>query len=328
MRAWRGSWATTALLFGLCCPSVLLGEDGDLLSRQEVPIQELSLPSSIPEAQARAIFKSLEALASKVRLEAITYESEGLKVKGYLATPRRAGTFPAVILNRGGKHDFGFLTPFSASQMLGNLAGDGYVVVASQYRGTDGGEGMEEYGGADVDDVLNLLPLLDSLPEVDASRIGMFGLSRGGMMTYLALARTDRVKAAVVGAGLADLADSIAERPDMESEVYSQLIPGWNENREAEIRARSAVHWADRLPAETPLLLLHGSADWRVSPKQSLDMARALLEAKRPFRLMIFEGGDHGLTEYREEVRGHVTRWFDHYVRDEGTWPSLEPHGR
>jgi dipeptidyl aminopeptidase/acylaminoacyl peptidase len=51
-------------------------------------------------------------------------------------------------------------------------------------------------GGADGDDVLNLLPLLDRLPQADGKRLGMWGASRGGLLTYLALARTDRLNAA------------------------------------------------------------------------------------------------------------------------------------
>jgi hypothetical protein len=37
------------------------------------------------------------------------------------------------------------------------------VVVASQYRGNGGGEGHEEFGGAEVHDILNLIPLAKSL---------------------------------------------------------------------------------------------------------------------------------------------------------------------
>ena len=45
-------------------------------------------------------------------------------------------------------------------------------------------------------------------------------------------------------------------------------------------------------------------------------MATALCEAKRPFRLVFFEGGDHGLGEFRDEVDEQVLRWLDRYVRD------------
>lgn len=70
---------------------------------------------------------------------------------------------------------------------MGKMASWGYVVVASQYRGNDGGEGIEQFGGDDVNDVLNLIPVLNQLPKADTSRVGIEGGSRGGMMTYLAM---------------------------------------------------------------------------------------------------------------------------------------------
>ncbi|HYG68009.1 MAG TPA: prolyl oligopeptidase family serine peptidase, partial [Anaeromyxobacteraceae bacterium] len=125
-----------------------------------------------------------------------------------------------------------------------------------------------------MDDVLNLIPLLDRHPRADPSRIGMRGWSRGGMMTYLALARTDRIRAAVVGGAMTDAFDTVARRPEMEG-VFAELVPRWAEERETALAARSAVRWAERLPEGTPILLLHGSADRRVHPAQALRMASA-----------------------------------------------------
>ncbi len=149
-------------------------------------------------------------------------------------------------------------------------------------------------------------------------------------MTYLALKETDRFKAAIVGAGVADAAANVEQRPDMAEHVYSELVPGWEdpETRSQALETRSALRWADQLPASTPILILHGTSDWRVDPTQALDMARALLEARRPYRLVMFEGGDHGLREYRDEVDRLTGEWLDLYVRDGATWPSLEPHGK
>jgi dipeptidyl aminopeptidase/acylaminoacyl peptidase len=59
-------------------------------------------------------------------------------------------------------------------------------------------QGKDEFGGADLNDVLNRLPLIDSLPKADPSRLGMWDYSRGGLMTYLALTRTSRINAAIV----------------------------------------------------------------------------------------------------------------------------------
>src|SRR5262249_34919522 len=157
-------------------------------------------------------------------------------------------------------------TDARAAELLGRVASWGYVAVASQYRGVAGGEGKDELGGNDVNDVLHLIPLLESLPRADARRIGMFGWSRGGMVTYLALTKPDRIAAAVVGAGAADAFDSVKRRPEMDKEVYAKLIPNYTKDKEAALAARSAVRWPEKLNKKTPILLLHGGADWRVHP--------------------------------------------------------------
>ena len=156
----------------------------------------------------------------------------------------------------------------------------------------------------------------------------MYGWSRGGMMTYLALSRTTNICAAVIGAGPADLVGWPVVRQDMETNVFAQIIPGYATNRDAMLRSRSALYWPEKLYSRTPILLLHGTADWRVEPTDSLRMATVLLEHKHPFRLVMLEGGDHGLSEHRAEVDRQVKDWLDQYVRDRKPWPSLQPHGR
>ena len=296
--------------------------DGQIVEEQAVQFTEAQLG----EVEKRV--PMIRNLLAQVTVKRITYLSDGLKVKGYLAVPAKSeGKLPCVIYNRGGSRDFGAINDVVAVFRLGAIATRGYVVVASQYRGNAGGEGQEEFGGADVNDVLHLIPLLESLPQADSARIGMYGWSRGGMMTYLALARTDRIRGAVIGGGMSDMAATIAERPNLETEVYSQIVPRWSTEKQAAIEARSPVRWAAKLNKTTPLLLLHGGADWRVSPRQALRMADALLEVKQPFRLVLFEGGDHGIFEHEAEVDRLSMEWLDTYVRDGKPWPNLEPHG-
>jgi len=265
-------------------------------------------------------------ILDQVHFQAITYVSDGMRIRGYLARPRDGTGLPCVIYNRGGNRAFGALDDAEALLSLGPIASQGYVVVASQYRGHTGAPGQDEFGGADVDDVLNLIPLLDALPDADSTRIGMVGWSRGGMMTYLALTRTDRIAAAIVGAGEANLIEAARRRPEL-GRVFSELIPNYGTDAEAELIARSAIRWPERLNKDTPLLVLHGGADWRVDPMQTLELAQKLYAARHPFRLVFFEGGDHGLTEYRGEVQRLVHSWLDHYVRDRAPFPDLEPHG-
>jgi dipeptidyl aminopeptidase/acylaminoacyl peptidase len=308
-----------ALLF---VTSTYAAEDGEILESTTVTL------STEQRAMALERMPGAADYLDSIEVRSITYSSDGLKVKGYLVIPNGEGPFPCLIVNRGGNRDFGAFSDMAAVLWLGTMANWGYVVIASQYRGVAGGEGIEEFGGADINDVLNLIPILDSIPEADASRIGMWGASRGGLMTYLALAKTDRIRAAVIPAGLSDSYDMVERRPGMETNVYSELVPDWETNRDAALRARSPVIWADKLSKKTPILLLHGSSDWRVDPSQTLNMADTLLRLNHPFRLVIFEGGDHGLTEYRDEENRMTREFFDHYVRDNSPLPDMTPHGR
>jgi dipeptidyl aminopeptidase/acylaminoacyl peptidase len=265
-------------------------------------------------------------LLKKVHIEAITYLSDGLRIKGYLVVPEGAGPFPCVIVNRGGNQNVGIWTDDSALKSLSRFAAWGYVAVASQYRGAGGSEGHDEFGGADVNDVMNLIPLLKTVPGADVNRIGMFGASRGGMMAYLALTRTDRIRAAIVLSGMSDLAESLRSRPEL-AKPWKDMVPDYANNRDTALRQRSAINWIDKLPANVPLLIMHGTADWRVSPSQAFEMARGLYDAKRPVRFVMYEGGSHGVPEFAEDRDMLMHQWLDAYVRDGRKWPDLKPHG-
>jgi dipeptidyl aminopeptidase/acylaminoacyl peptidase len=210
--------------------------------------------------------------------------------------------------------------------MLCRIASWGYVVAASQYRGAMGSEGADQFGGDDIHDVMNLIPLLEAERGADASRIGMYGGSRGGMMTYLALTKTARIRAAVVRCGMSDLTGWAEERRDMES-VYAELIPGFRSADDSPLITRSAVYWPEKLCKSTPILLLQGTADWRVNPVSALRFAEALFAVKHPFRLVMLEGSDHALTEHISERERQTREWLDRYVRDRAPLPRLEPHG-
>ena len=276
--------------------------------------------------QLEKMYAPTDSILRQVDFFSITYLSEGLKVNGYLAIPKKMGHYPSIIYNRGGNREQGSLNDLAIIRMLGTVASWGYVCIASQYRGNGGSEGKEEFGGRDVNDVLNLIPCLDHIRQADTSRIGMFGWSRGGMMTYLALTKTSRMKAAVIGSGMADAFGSLQKRPDMNA-VFAELVPEYEHKKDSLLRSRSALYWVDKISPATPLLLLAGTADWRVSPEDAMAMASKLYALKHPFRFELFEGGQHSLSEHTSEVNHAIQIFLDKYVRDKDSWPSMELHG-
>jgi dipeptidyl aminopeptidase/acylaminoacyl peptidase len=299
----------------------LIAQNGTLIEKTNVVF-----PDSIH--QKFNDHPSFSEFHSNTDLFRITYISDELKINGYMAQPKAPGLYPIIIFNRGGNRDFGALDDVRASFILREMASWGYVVAASNYRGGGDSEGMEEFGGKDVNDIHNLIPLLANEKMADTTRMGIYGYSRGGLMTYKVLSETCNFKAAIVGAGVTNSFRVIKERPEMEQRVYSQLIPDYEDNKEEALKARSAIFWADRLCTTTPIMLLHGSSDWRVSPEDALDMASELYKKNHPFRFHFYEGGDHGLTEYRPQTSHAIQEFFDFYVKDSNPLPNMKKHGQ
>ena len=242
----------TVLLILLAFSFHLLPENGQIVKREEFNLlDDQKLFSRV--TKNNELLNEFKYL-NKVRTEKVTYISDGLKVTAYLVYPVIEGKYPGIIYNRGGNREFGSISKSKLAFILARVAYRGYIVIASQYRGNDGGEGREEFGGRDVNDVLNLIPLLKNLKNADGSKIGIFGWSRGGMMTYLALSRNSEIKAAVVGGGIADLSMMKNNRPDMEKFVYSELMPDYDKNRDTLLFERSAINLVKKFPQETNIV--------------------------------------------------------------------------
>jgi dipeptidyl aminopeptidase/acylaminoacyl peptidase len=98
-------------------------------------------------------------------------------------------------------------------------------------------------------------------------------------------------------------------------------------NSDEEKRKRSVLYWAEKLPKNIPLLIMHGTSDWRVNPLDSIRLAEKLQTNKVPYRLIMYEGADHGITEFRKEASDEMFRWFDRYVKNKAPLPNLKLHG-
>ena len=247
-------------------------------------------------------------------VEKITYNSDGLKVKGYMSYPSKLNKgekVPLVIWNRGGYEDKGAIDRFTARGMFGQIASWGYTVLASQYRGNDGGEGKEELGGKDVDDIKNLLVAAGELKFIDYGRMAVEGWSRGGMMTLLLLKERHNFKCALLSGAISDL-KSIADADKKLKEKYKAIIGEGDIDKN--LNARSAINFTEQLP-DIPYLVMHGGSDETVPVEQSIELAKRFSKEKKNYRLIIFENGDHFLKTHRKEVDVLRRFWFDKYLK-------------
>ncbi|HET6923379.1 MAG TPA: DPP IV N-terminal domain-containing protein [Anaeromyxobacteraceae bacterium] len=170
------------------------------------------------------------------------------------------------------------------------LADQGFLVVSAEGRGTARrGRAFERAIKGDLslpleDQVAALRALAAEVPEMDLSRVGIYGWSFGGTMAALAVLRRPEVfKAAVAGAPVVDWRDYDTH--------YTERYLGLPQEH-PEAYARSSL-LAEAPGLARPLLLVHGTADDNVYFFHSLKLADALFLAGRPFQLLPLAGATH-----------------------------------
>ncbi|HVG34079.1 MAG TPA: prolyl oligopeptidase family serine peptidase [Pyrinomonadaceae bacterium] len=245
----------------------------------------------------------------ELELLKITYMSDGLKIKGFIYKPKATTgkKLPTIIFNRGGLAD-GIIGPANFNYLweMHRYASEGFVVLASQYRGADGGEGRDEAGGADTNDVMNLIQVARSLDYVDMSRLFMWGFSRGAVMTLQAVKRGAPLRAAVIVGGPTDYLALANDQGFLE--FARNAFPDFEKRKDEHLRSRSAVLWADQL--NVPLLILQGAADPGLRPTQAMALAQKMDEAGKLYELIIYAKDDHPISINAEDRLRRTIDWF------------------
>lgn len=252
--------------------------------------------------------------ANSVHCESFIYQVNGVPVVGFLLKPKQQqGKLPVLVFNRGGNGGYGsWMFPNIVYDLM-PLAEQGYLVLASNYRGQIQPDPkkyyIDEFGGADVADVLAFKQLIPTIKAADASKVAMIGHSRGGMQTWLAAKDWPELKALMILAGVSDLQQELKVRPEMEK-VFAQRIPDYHNNKEQQLKARSVVHFLPQIRADLPVLILHGDADKQVSVQSAHQIAALLKARKQPHKMVIYPQGDHGFSQYRAEIKQEILKFY------------------
>lgn len=309
-----------ALLVSAGCvfsaPGARAASDGDVVERKayDFPSYERAVESTDVENYAGKAEYDRAVNDTKFEFEKLKYLSGGLKVVAYVYRPRQTGgrKFPAVIFNRG-SGPRGDIAPELVA-FFHRLASEGFVILAPMLRQSDGSEGRDEMGGADVDDLMNVLPLARSLAYVDANNLFMYGESRGGMMTYQAVRRGFPVNAAATFGAFTDAQELVASHPKQYSPaVLKQIWNDYDERKDEIFKTRSAILWAEQL--NVPLLIMHGGADKSVNPEQSLNLAQHLQKLGRVYELVVYAGDNHILSNNKEDRDKRAAGWFKRHMK-------------
>ena len=242
----------------------------------------------------------------RFQFQKLLYASDGLSVVAYVLGPVGATTpLPTIVFNRGsGAHKD--IAPVLMPYMH-RLAQEGYLVIAPMYRQTDGGEGIDANGGDDLNDLLNILPVIRALPYADENNIFMTGESRGATMVYQAIRENFPMRAAAVWGGFTDLQVLLEQQPMM-VEYAKQNWPGFGDDLQASVERRSAIYWPESFGI--PVLLMHGESDGSIAVSQTLDLAGKLQQAGKLYGLIVFADDNHILHRSQLERDRASLNWF------------------
>jgi dipeptidyl aminopeptidase/acylaminoacyl peptidase len=224
----------------------------------------------------------------------ITYEArDGRKIPAFVTVPNTGKKpYPLIVLPHGGPHVREVVLYDEWAQMLAN---NGYMVLQPQYRmslgygmdhflsafinGSEGGRKMQD----DKDDGAKFLV---EKGYADPDRMAMFGWSYGGYAALVAASRTPQLYQCVIaGAAVSDYrrqANEYGGGASGTSKIWT------------EVYQYDMVEPVEEAPkVNVPVLLIHGSVDQRVRPRQAKLYLKQLEKYNKPYKYVELDGADH-----------------------------------
>jgi dipeptidyl aminopeptidase/acylaminoacyl peptidase len=199
------------------------------------------------------------------------------------------------------------------------LATHGYAVFYPNIRGSVGyGQKFIEanrgdWGGGDFKDVMAGVEDLVKRGIADPNRLGIGGWSYGGYMAEWAITQTNVFKAAVSGAGMADLISEFGTEDHPAGDEWFYGVP-W-EKPEGFLNSSPFVHLKN---ARTPTLVLQGDADTIDPLGQSQELYRGLKRYGVESEFVVYPREPHGFHEEKHllDRLNRILAWYDKYLKE------------
>lgn len=263
--------------------------------------------------------------APQVAVRNIAWTNEGFNVQGWLLGPQKteAGkTYPMVVRVHGGPASA--VTPRyiaadgGGDALVRELVKKGYYVFLPNPRGSYG-QGQDfaranrrDFGGGDLRDIqAGIDAVLKTVP-VDGERLGIMGHSYGGFMTMWTVTHSNRFKAAVAGAGIANWISYYGQNG-----IDQWMIPFFGASMyddPAIYRQLSPIETIKN--AKTPTFIYVGERDVETPAVQSMEFWHGLRAMGVPATLVIYQDEGHSIRkpEHQRDQRERTIAWFDKYL--------------
>ena len=257
-----------------------------------------------------------DALIAELNLvptDGIEFKSkDGTEVHGLLTRPasfKPGSPVPMVLFIHGGpnaqdEHSFDFLRQW--------LATKGYAELNVNYRGGSGrGQAYAkaiagDWGHYEVEDLLAGVDKAVAMGVADPNRLAVTGWSYGGILTDYTTASTDRFKAAISGAGVANTLAFYGV--DQYILQYDNEIGQPWKNLQLYLKISYPFFQIDKR-IHTPMLFMGGTSDMNVPLIGGEQMYQALKSLNRPTELVVYPDQFHGFTR-PSFIRDRYERWL------------------
>jgi dipeptidyl-peptidase-4 len=189
------------------------------------------------------------------------------------------------------------------------LAQKGYIVVCVDGRGT-GARGADfkkqiylNMGKMEAEDQINVAKYLQSLPYVDAQRIGIWGWSFGGYLSTLAMMKGEGIFKAVI---------AVAPVTNWRyyDNIYTERFLTTPEENPKGYDDNSPIFFADQ--ASGNYLLIHGTADDNVHFQNAIELVMALNEAGFQYEQFFYPNKNHFI--YGGNTRLHLYKKMTDFI--------------
>ncbi|MEE2778291.1 MAG: S9 family peptidase [Acidobacteriota bacterium] len=265
------------------------------------------------------------------RTELLDWKSEdGLQIEGLLTLPvgYREGQRVPLVLNVHGGPAGAFTRGFTGGPslyMIQVFAQNGYAVLRPNPRGSTGygtefrHANVADWGYGDFEDLMSGVDKVVADGIADPQRLFLMGWSYGGYMTSFAVTKTDRFRAASMGAGLSNLV-SMVHTSDIPDYLVAHM-GGELWDRYEVYQKHSAIYRVERV--KTPTQILHGERDLRVPLSQGQEFYLALDRLDVPTEMAVYPRTPHGPREPRllMDVTPRILAWFEKHQ------PAAQPSG-
>jgi dipeptidyl-peptidase-4 len=144
----------------------------------------------------------------------------------------------------------------------------------------------KQLGKYETSDQIEAAKFLGSLPQIDPTRIGIFGWSYGGFMAASCLFKGD---------GVFKSAISVAPVTNWKwyDNIYTERYMQTNKENSSGYEENSPVNFADRMKGN--LLLVHGTADDNVHFQHSVELCNALIKANKQYETYFYPNQNHSI---------------------------------